>query len=143
MEYGLKRSPSFQALVAALQETDIVAYVDSDLKPLGDTWGHVGFISKTTQCRYVRIAITAHVNLSQAAALLAHELQHVYEIAAHPEVVDNATLGAMYERFGRKANYANSYDSEEAKEMGARVAAELLTGGVLPSAKSSPAETER
>ena len=143
MEYGLKHSPSMQALVDSLQDTDIVAYVDSDLKPLGDIWGHVWFISKTTRCRYVRIAITAHLNLTQAAALLAHELQHVYEIATHPEVVDDGTLAGMYLRVGHRARYANSYDSVEAVEMGLRVAAEIYNGGVAASAKSSPAETER
>ncbi len=143
MQYGLKRSPSMQALVDALQETDVVAYVDSDLKPLGDVWGHVAFISKTSRCRYVRIAITAHVNLAQAAALLAHELQHVLEIASHPEVVDDATLSEMYLRYGKKSRYENSYDSVEAMEMGTRVAAEIYNGGVAPSARSSPAEPAR
>lgn len=140
IEYGLKHSPSFEVLFGSLQETDIIAYIDSDLKPLGDIWGHVGFISKTPQCRYVRIALTAHLNLSQAAALLGHELQHVLEIATHPEVVDEASMSAMYERYGRHSRYENSYDSQEAVEMGQRVAAELM-GGV--SVKSSPAETER
>ena len=145
LEYGLKHSPSMQALVAALQEGDVVAYIDSDLKPLGDTWGHVAFISKTQMCRYVRIAITAHINLSQAAALLAHELQHVFEIASHPEVVNEATLSDMYLRYGHRARYANSYDSVEAIEMGNRVAAEIFNGGiaVAPSARSSQAEPAR
>lgn len=141
MEYGLKRSATLEALVTALQDTDVIAYVDSDLKPLGDIWGHVGFISKTPQCRYVRIAITARVNLSQAAALLGHELQHVLEIAAHPEVVDEVSLARMYEQYGHRSRYENSYDSEQAVETGVRVAAELLGG--TPSVRSSPTETER
>ena len=140
LEFGLKHSPSMQALVTSLQDTDVVAYIDSDLKPLGDTWGHVAFISKTQSCRYVRIAITAHINLSQAAALLAHELQHVFEIASHPEVVNDRTLSEMYLRYGHRGRYENSYDSAEAVEMGARVAAEIFHGGdAAPSAKSSQA----
>jgi len=143
IEYGVKHSPTLQALVASLQQTDIVAYVDSDLRPLGDIWGHVAFISKTPQCRYLRIAITAQLNLTQAAALLAHELQHAFEIASHPEVVDTASLSAMYLRYGRKGRYANAYDSAEAVAMGARVAAEIYGVAAPPSAKSFPAETER
>lgn len=144
LEFGMKHSPSMQALVASLQDTDVVAYIDSDLKPLGETWGHVSFISKTITCRYLRIAITAHINLSQAASLLAHELQHVFEIASHPEVVNEATLSEMYLQFGHRARYANSYDSLEAVEMGSRVAAEIFSGGVVaPSARSSQAEPAR
>jgi len=142
LDYGVKHSPSLQALVDALYDTDIIAYVDSDLRPLGDIWGHVAFISKTTRCRYVRVSITAHLNLTQAAALLGHELQHVYEIATHADVVDDATLSAMYLRYGRRARYENSYESVEAIEMGTRVAAEICGGGAVNS-KSSPAETER
>lgn len=133
-----------RALVASLQETDVVAYIDSDLRPLGDTWGHTAFISKTAHCRFVRIAVTAHINLSQAAALLAHELQHVLEIATHPEVIDDVTLSEMYLQYGHRARWANSYDTVEAVEMGARVAAEIFNGGaVASSAKSSPAESAR
>jgi hypothetical protein len=142
LEYGLQHSPTLQALLDRLKQTDIVAYVDSDLSPLGDVWGRTSFISKTEHCRYVRVLITAHINLSQAAALLAHELQHVYEIATHPEVVDDATLSAMYRRVGQKGRYANTFDSEEALEMGARVAAEIYSGAAA-SAKSSPAGPER
>lgn len=141
IEYGLRHSATFESLWEGLQETDIIVYVDSDLKPLGDIWGHTSFISKTPQCRYVRVAITAHLNLSQAAALLGHELQHVIEIAAHPEVIDEASMSAMYERYGRHSRYENSYDSQEAVEVGTRVAAELMGGGV--SVKSSPADSER
>lgn len=141
MEFGLRHSTTFEALWEGLQETDMIVYVDSDLKPLGDIWGHTSFISKTPQCRYVRVAITAHLNLSQAAALLGHELQHVLEIAAHPEVIDEASMSAMYERYGRHSRYENSYDSQEAVDVGTRVAAELMGGSV--SVKSSPADSER
>lgn len=148
MEYGIKHSPTLRALIASLQPTDVVAYVDSDLRPLGDVWGHVAFISKTPLCRYVRIAITAQLNLTQAAALLAHELQHAFEIASHPEVIDDASLSEVYLRIGHRGRFANAYDSVEAVAMGARVAAEIYgfaaTPSVTPpSARSSPAETER
>ena len=142
IDYGLRHSPSMQALVDALQDTDVIAYIDSDLKPLGDVWGHVSFVAKTRQCRYVRVVITAHLNLTRAAALLAHELQHVLEIAAHPGVVDEATLSAMYKTYGEAGRYANAYDSAEAKEIGARVEAEI-SGGAAASATSSPAERGR
>jgi len=142
LEYGLKHSPSLQALVDLLQTMDVVAYIDSDLRPRSDIWGHTSFLGKAAHCRYVRVEITAHLNLGQAAALLGHELQHVYEIASHREVVDDATLGAMYLQFGKRSRYENSYDSDQAIEMGTRVAAEIYNGGGV-SARSSPAETGR
>jgi hypothetical protein len=142
LEYGLKYSPSLQALVDSLKHTDIVAYIDTNLGPLSDIWGHTSFISKAAHCRFVRVEITTHLNLGQAAALLGHELQHVYEIATHPEVVDDASLSAMYQQIGRRSRYENAYDSAEAIEMGTRVAAEIYAGGTV-SAKSSPADSGR
>jgi hypothetical protein len=142
LEYGLKHSPSLQALVDSLMDTDIVAYIDSNLGPLSDIWGHTSFVAKTEHCRFVRVEVTAHLNLGQAAALLGHELQHVHEIATHPEVVDDATLSAMYRQIGRRSRYENAYDSVEAIEMGTRVAAEIYNGGAV-SAKSSPADPGR
>jgi hypothetical protein len=142
LEYGLKHSPSLQALVDSLQDTDVVAYIDSDIRPRSDIWGHTSFIAKAANCRYLRVEITAHVNLGQAAALLGHELQHVYEIATHPEVVDDETLSAMYQQFGKPSRYENSYDSVAAIEMGTRIAAEIY-GDAGTAAKASPANAGR
>jgi hypothetical protein len=142
LEYGLKHSPSLQALVDSLHDTDIVAYIDSNLAPLGDIWGHTSFVAKSAHCRFVRVEVTAHLNLGQAAALIGHELQHVYEIATHPEVVDDATLSAMYQQIGRRSRYENAYDSVEAIEMGNRVAAEIYNSGAV-SARSSPGDSGR
>src|SRR5215472_6009667 len=73
LEYGLTHSPSFRALVDSLKDTDVVAYIDANAGPLSDIWGHTTFISKVAHCRFVRVEITAHLNLGQAASLLGHE----------------------------------------------------------------------
>jgi hypothetical protein len=140
IEFGVKRSPTLADELDRLQRTDLVAYVETSRVAYNGVAAYVTFISKTNACRYVRIIVTPYVNLSQMAALLAHELQHVLEIAHHPEVVDAPSLSDMYERIGRHSHVQGSYESAEAIEMGRRVEAELF-GEV--SAKSSPAETER
>jgi hypothetical protein len=140
IEYGLKRSPTLAAEFEALQQSDMVAYIDVGPVIYSGVSGYVTFISKTTQCRYVRIALTARLNLSQTAALIGHELQHVLEIAAHAEVVDAESLREMYEWFGRHGLHQHSYESAEAIEAGQQVAAELFGGA---NAKSFPVVTER
>jgi len=140
IEFGLKRSPTLAAEFADIQASDMVVYIEAQRESMSDLHGYVAFISRTTLCRYVRVVLNGNLNLSQLASILGHELQHALEIAAHPEVVDNTSLIAMYERFGHHARRERSYDSAEAVEVGLRVAAEL--NGTV-SVKSSPAETER
>jgi hypothetical protein len=139
IEFGIKRSPTLADEFDQLQRSDIVAYVEAARVAYSGVAGYVTFVSKTTMCRYVHITLTPHLNLSQMAALLGHELQHVLEIAAHPEVVDAESLSEMYERVGRHSHHERSYESAEAIEAGLRVQNELF--GL--SVKSSPAETER
>jgi hypothetical protein len=139
IEFGVKRSQTLADEFDLLQRSDVVAYVEASRVPYSGVSGYVTFISKTATCRYVRITLTPHLNLTQMAALLGHELQHVLEIAAHPEVIDPDSLAEMYERVGRRSHHERSYESAEAIEVGLRVQNELF--GV--SAKSSPVETER
>lgn len=140
IEFGLSRSPTFAALVAAVETSDIVVLVDPLPELRTALNGYLVFLAKTRECRYVRVFFNSRLTLPQIVAIIGHELQHVVEIAQHPEVVDPASMGVMYRQFGRPGNYDHSYDSAEAIAAGRRVAMEIIGG---PSATSSPGASAR
>lgn len=56
-------------------------------------------------------------------SLIGHELQHAAEVAAASEVVDDATLTALYRRIGDPSSHG--WDTIAARAMGSVVADEL------------------
>ena len=59
-------------------------------------------------------------------AAIAHELQHAVEIAGSVDVRDSRSLGSFYERIGVSRGARTSFDTDAARETGARVKSELL-----------------
>lgn len=57
--------------------------------------------------------------------MLAHELGQVVELARAPDVVDEVSLRAFYERIGQARDADQSYDTETADFVGKEVACEL------------------
>lgn len=82
--------------------------------------------------RYVRINFESRTGLGKPggwrkddlSVALAHELQHVVEVAAWPDVVDGATLHAAYFRHGLDRGAAH-LDTDAAIQAGADRRAEL------------------
>lgn len=140
IEFGASHSPTFAALVAAVEASDIVVLIEPLPELRADLNGYVVFLAKLKACRYVLVRFNPRQTLPQIVVAIGHELQHVVEIAQHKEVVDPASMGAMYRQLGRRGNYQNSYDSAEAVAAEHRVAAEIRAG---PSATSSGAASER
>jgi hypothetical protein len=61
----------------------------------------------------------------QLTALLAHEFQHVVELASREDVVDPAAFAALYRRIGYSSG-ERSYETEAAQEVERRVLTELF-----------------
>lgn len=134
IELGMERSPTFAALVDALEETDLVVIVDSDPKLSQQLNGYLVFLSSTSACRYVRVKVTTRVSRMRAVPILGHELQHALEVALHPEVVDAASLRAMYERIGMRSNSENSFESNDAARAGQLITLEMFSPAAAAAA---------
>ena len=100
MAEGRQKSASFRGLVDALQQTDVVVYVQPAEWLPGGTEAVTEFVATTGPARYLRIWIGIRAVRKRLIALLGHELQHALEIGRAPEVVDSATLEAFYRRSG-------------------------------------------
>ena len=123
---GIKRSTTFAGLVRALDETDIIVYVETinALPPGLD--GRLTFLTKAGGFRYLRVQVASHTGTHDLIAVIGHELQHAMEIAEHPNVQDSEGVAGLYKLIGLQAPGVERYDTTAARSVGRRVRAELL-----------------
>ena len=124
IQTGIKRSATFAALVSALSKTDVIVYVQEtrDLPPRVD--GQLAITTGQSPQRYLRAQVLSGLGTTEMIAVVAHELQHAIEVAAHHEVRDSHSLAALYRRIGIGAG-RGAFDTLAAQMTGARVRVEL------------------
>lgn len=141
IEEGMARSPTFADLAQQLAASDVIVFVKADHRLPTDVAGCLLFAGATRWHRYVHVAVDTRLGRLRSIALIGHELQHAVEVATHPDVVDQASLTAMYRRIGRRgAEWPRraAFDSEEAVAAGRTIFEELSRDPAV-SATSSPA----
>jgi hypothetical protein len=126
LDLGARRSATFAALRATLEATDVIVYVQAiaDLRPALD--GRLIFLGSSGRHRYLRIDVRNSLTTTDLLSAIAHELQHAVEIAGSVEVRDAKSMGNFYERIGVSRGARTSFDTNAARETGARVKSELL-----------------
>jgi hypothetical protein len=127
---GTERSATFRALVDTVDHSNGIVYVEFGYCAFGRLNGCLlPFIASSHGDRYLRVAVTPDRNRrshDQLLALIAHELRHALEVIEHHEVVDAATLEAMYHRTGTAIAGANrGYETSAARAASDSVLAEL------------------
>jgi len=92
IDAGISGSATFRGLVAILNESDVMVYVEPNLtrQTLGGYLVHN--IVAQGRFRYLRIAIEIAGSERRLVSLLAHELQHAVEVAQTPEARDPKSL---------------------------------------------------
>jgi len=130
LKAGIARSPTFATQADELASSDLVVFIEPMFQMRADLSAYLVFMSATRACRFVLIRYNVRLSDSRAIAIIGHELRHAIEVAQHPEVVDNASLGVMYKRYGRQIRGAEVYDSVEAVTAGHVILEELLNPAV-------------
>ncbi|HXD19134.1 MAG TPA: hypothetical protein VN654_19110 [Vicinamibacterales bacterium] len=97
---GMARSSSFRDLVARLDGSDVIVYVEPECPMSQRLFGRLTFMAASGGRRYVNVRIACGLNPDEQIAALGHELRHAVEIADAPSVVDVASLGELYRRIG-------------------------------------------
>jgi hypothetical protein len=123
---GYRNSPTFAGLVARLQRSDVIVYIEDVPRLPGALDGRMMLLPRANGYRYVRIQLALRGAPDDSIALLGHELQHAVEVADAIEVQDSAGLQRLYQRIGVRAG-AQVYDTTAAQDT-ARVVRRELAG---------------
>lgn len=129
---GLRRSPTFAAMVRALEATDVIVQLveAAKLPPLTDA--QTMLVQGAKEFRFIRVHVGTKRRGDDLIALLGHELMHALEIAWEPDVRDERAMEALYRRIGQRGPKPNQYDTQEARSMERTVHREL--GGAVARA---------
>jgi len=127
---GIQRSATFRALVAGLESSNGIVYVEFGVCAFGHMNGCVlPFLVPASGQRYLRILVTSdasRVSHDRLLSLIGHELQHAREILDHSEVVDVMTMERMYQRIGTPLVGQRGYETSAARAVSDAILAELF-----------------
>jgi hypothetical protein len=120
---GMRRSATLNRLVARIEASDVVVLLkvkETGLGPVGKTQ----IMTAVPGARYVLVTVDPRAVGMDLVGRLAHELQHVAEIADAPEVRDVASLRALLTRIGWSRGDTTSWETKAAIETGRQAARE-------------------
>ncbi len=127
IDEGLARSSLFRDLVARLDASDVIVYVETECAMSPRLFGRLTFMGAGGGRRYVKVRVSC-MGVTQQIAALGHELRHAVEIADAPSIVDEASLAAEYQRIGfasHAVRKGSGYESRAAIDAAQRVWEEL------------------
>jgi hypothetical protein len=136
------RSPTFAGLVAAIQQSHGIVYVEAGSCAFGHLNGCLlPYVAPSGGNRYLRVVVTMdrhRVGRDQQLALIAHELRHALEVLEHDDVVDVRTMQRMYDRIGEPIAGSQARETAEARAAGDAVMAELLASAAASARELRP-----
>ena len=124
---GLERSVTFGDLVAAVNASDVIVYIQRVERLAPSVAGQLMIVPVPNANRYLRIQVLNHLSPEETIALIGHELRHALEVAAAPDVRDQQGLIQLYQRIGERTGMAHSFDTRAAQNTGRRVRQELIS----------------
>jgi hypothetical protein len=122
------RSATFRSLIAALNDSDVIVYVETSVIRAAQLDGHlVHQIVTTATRRYLRLRLNPNGLVEQRIGVIAHELQHALEIAQAPSVGRSETVQSLFELIGftSGAQCGDCYETTRAREVEHLVRVEL------------------
>lgn len=121
------RSPTLDTLLTKVGALPLIVYVDELNAAVVDYDGRLSFVGAAHGFRFLRIELR-HMPEASAAAVLAHELQHVLEVAASP-VTTRQEFEALYRRIGVDTTNSGGrrYDTAAAIASGVAAMRELAS----------------
>ena len=126
---GLRRSPTLRHIVEQIEARDVIVHLEMwaglSRKSIS---GRLTWVTAAGQFRYVRVALSPSLSGNNAISMLAHELQHVLEVADAPSIVDDASLTRYYAQHGITVRGGLDFDSEPARDVGEEVLRDLIAG---------------
>jgi hypothetical protein len=130
VKHGTERSLTFRRLVATIEASDIIVYLECGKRLRPGAVGLTRLAARTAAIRYVRVSLDARIASDDAVAILGHELYHVTELARAPHVVDALGMQELYMTLGHRtcSDDPPCFDTREARHAGEMVLKELRKG---------------
>lgn len=122
---GLRRSPTFAALVRALEESDVIVQVVRTPFLPDATQARTLIVPGHRAFRFLRIEIGTHLSGNDLVALVGHELFHAGEIASATHVRDEPELARHYRRIGFRVGRGDQFETSGARSTERRIRGEL------------------
>lgn len=123
---GARRSATFRELLVSLDGSDVIAYIEQSHDLPATIQGRLILAATSGSYRYVRIQVRAMQSPDDVIAIIGHELRHALEIAQAPEIHNEASMRAHYERAGAGRSHDMGFETSAAQDAGRRVRIELL-----------------
>ena len=123
LAHVIDRSPTLREIVGQIEQSNVIAYVMCEHFASVTLEGRTAWASAGPEARYVRVQIDCMLPKQRLVAILGHELQHVAEIAAAPDVVDTRTFARLFRSIGYSCGGRSSerFETEKALNAGERV----------------------
>jgi hypothetical protein len=121
---GLRRSATVSALAAELETFDLLVFVSGSRDP-GNWRGRTTLRSSGSSIRVFAVDINMVLLRNEQVAVLGHELQHVKEVAAAPEVTSQDAMQRFFKRVGIRVGW-DQYETQAAQNIEHRVRQEIL-----------------
>ena len=125
LEVGARRSSTFAGLLAAIERTDVIVYIQPASHMPSQLDGRLLLLPTSNNQRYLRIQVRGDLSRAELIPLIAHELRHALEVADEPSVRDQAAMIELYERIGEASTGPHAYDTAAARSTGKQVRSEL------------------
>jgi len=125
----LERSPTARALAAAVNESDVIAYVRHRAFTTATLNGRIGFVQSEAPTRMLIIEIACQRSWIDQLVTLGHELQHAAEIAASTSVVDPRSMARYFDRIGMRLagpRDAETFETTRAQRVSVSIRQELI-----------------
>jgi hypothetical protein len=124
VQEAASRSPTVARLLAEVEASDVILQIDLRFDasvPRAVT----RLVTATADVRYVRTLINPQMSPWRRIELLAHELQHVIEIASDPSVRDQASMRTRFETLGWNDGRFGGFETDAAIAIEQQVRREL------------------
>lgn len=124
---GMRRSTTFARLISALNQTDVIVYLEPVVDLPTTVSGRLLLLPLAGGQRYLRVQLRADMTPNETIALIGHELRHALEVADAQDVRDEASLIELYRRIGSPGGGMHTYDTAAAQTTGRVVRSELAS----------------
>jgi len=115
---ALRQSATFDGLVATLNNSDVVVYVNLSWKMPTGILGYLPHqVSVSGGRRYLRIVVDATLARDELTATMAHELEHAVEVARASDATSNDAIRTLFKRLDSGEGAYGTAETSSAREI--------------------------